>query len=248
MHPLVQRSLYEGYMLNRSLLVFLGLVLSMSVLASEELIKKSLLQFVADPQHAVIKASPVPGLYQVAVDGQIIYMSADGRYLFSGDLIDLETRSNLTNKAKAGLVKLELDKLDTSSMIIYPAIGETKHVITVFTDIDCQFCTKLHVEIPKFNEQGVEVRYLAYPRTGVGSPSYHKAVSVWCADNQNKMMDKAMLGQTVATKTCNNPVKSHLALVGVFNVRGTPNIVLEDGRVMPGYVSAEKLINILNKN
>lgn len=234
-------------MFYRFLVMCLCVGFSAPVLASEKLIKDRLAELVANPELAVIEATPIADLYQIMVEGQVIYMTVDGRYLFSGDLVDLKTRSNLTEKAKVNLVKMKLEKLDTESMIIYSATGKTEHIITVFTDIDCPFCSKLHSEIPALNENGVEVRYLAYPRAGIGSASYHKAVSVWCADNRAKTMDKAMWGEDIAAKTCHNPVASHIELSQGFNVRGTPNIFLEDGQVLPGYVPAKELLRVLNK-
>ncbi len=234
-------------MFYRSLVMFLCLGLSASAFASEELIKERLSELVANPELAVIESSPIAGLYQVSIEGQVVYISADAKYLFSGDLIDLDTRQNLTDKAKERWIKVQIENIDKESMIIYPAKGETKHVVTVFTDIDCPFCSRLHAEVPELNKAGVEIRYLAYPRAGVGSVSYHKTVSVWCASDQNKMLDLAMLNKSVPIKVCNNPVASHVALAKKMQVRGTPNLILEDGQVLPGFIPAQELLNILNE-
>lgn len=211
-------------------------------------IKQSLKHIVPNSETATIKETPVKGLYQVIIDGQLVYMSSDGRYLMSGKLLDLKTRVNLTEKAKTALVKKVLASLSPKSMIVYPAKGVKKHTITVFSDIDCPYCGKFHQEVPALNKAGIEVRYMAYPRAGIGSSSYDKAVSVWCASNPQKALDKAMTTGKVDAKTCINPVKSDFELGGKMNVTGTPTLIFESGDVLPGYVPAKQLIAVLKKS
>lgn len=228
-------------------LLFSASIFTSTVVASTDQIMKRLSLLVADPQSAVIEKTAVPSLYQVSVEGQVIYMSEDGRYFFQGSLIDLKTRDNLTKLAKAKITKKLMSSADPKSMIRYPAVGKTKHVISVFSDIDCPYCAKLHKEIPALNAAGVEVRYLSFPRSGLNTPSYHKAVSVWCSATPGKTMDLAMARKSFETKTCENPIKTHMILAQKIGVNGTPNIVLESGEVLPGYVPAKELIKMLNK-
>jgi len=196
---------------------------------------------------AIITETPVAGLYQVQVGMTVVYMSTDGKYLLNGGLIELETRDNLTELAKSGARQSAMQKISESSMIVYPAKGKQNHFITVFSDIDCPYCAKLHKEIPALNEAGITVRYLSYPRSGMGSPSYHKAVSVWCAKDSVKAMDNAMLGKPVEHKVCVNPVRDHMMEAKYFEVNGTPNIILDNGELLPGYLPAKELIKILNE-
>lgn len=197
--------------------------------------------------NAVITKSAVQGVYQVQLGMTVVYMSKDGRFLINGSLVDLDTQTNLTRKAQANARKIALTGIPEETMIVYPGKeGKKQHTITVFSDIDCPYCKKLHEEIPKLNKAGVTVRYIAYPRAGVNSPSYNKAVSVWCADDKNKAMDEAMSGKTPVSKTCKNPVKDHMMQAEVFEVSGTPNIILDSGDMLPGYVPANKLIQMLN--
>ncbi|WP_237263104.1 DsbC family protein [Thiomicrorhabdus immobilis] len=202
-----------------------------------------------DASQALITETAVAGLYQVQVGMTVVYMSKDGKILVNGNMIDLDAGKNLTKDALATARKTALDGIDASSLIVFPAKGgqdKAKHTITVFTDIDCPYCEKLHKEVPALNAAGVNVRYIAYPRAGMGSPSYFKAVSVWCAKDPLKAMDNAMAGMKPENKQCKNPVNQHLKYAEEFEVNGTPNIVLENGELLPGYVPAKKLIAILN--
>ena len=116
-----------------------------------------------------------------------------------------------------------------------------KTAITVFTDIDCGYCRKLHQEVPELNRLGIEVRYLAYPRAGLESESYDKIVSAWCADDQRLALTRAKTGKKIESRDCKNPVAQHFALGGAVGVTGTPSIIFEDGRLLPGYLPAERL-------
>ena len=194
---------------------------------------------------ATVTPTPVEGLYQVQVGMTVVYMSTDGKYLFNGNLIELESRDNLTDLAKSNARQSAMRSISESSMIVYPAKGKQTHFLTVFSDIDCPYCAKLHKEIPALNEAGITVRYLGYPRSGMGSPSYYKAVSVWCAKDRVKAMDDAMLGKPIESKVCVNPVRDHIMEAERFEVNGTPNIILDNGELLPGYVPAKELIKIL---
>lgn len=211
-------------------------------------IQGQLQKMIPNAPQAEITKTPVDGLYQVALGMQIVYMSADGKFLLNGSLIDLERDANLTKAASNAKRKQAMQKIPESSMVVYPGKdtdqSETGRYMTVFTDIDCPYCTKLHKEIPQLTEAGVTVRYLAYPRAGVGSESYKKAVSVWCSSDKAKTMDSAMNKQTIATKSCENPVQAHMLEAQRFGVNGTPNIVLDNGELLPGYVPAQELIKI----
>ena len=208
-------------------------------------IQQKLNEIIPNAPAAQISASPVEGLYQVIVGPNVIYMTADTEFLFNGNLINLATRENLTEAAKNDARKQTLAAIPAESMIEFPAKGDTKATITVFTDIDCPYCKKFHKDVPKLNAEGITVRYLAFPRSGVDTPSYHKMVSVWCADDRVKSMNDAKKGSNPATKTCDNPVKNHMSQAQLFGINGTPTIIFEDGNLVPGYVPAEELIPAL---
>jgi thiol:disulfide interchange protein DsbC len=213
--------------------------------ADTSAIEAQLKKILPNAPEAVITTTPMAGVFQVQVGMTVVYMSADGQYLLNGSLIDLETRDNLTDIAKSTARQAAVEDIPQDSMIVYPAKGKEQHFITVFSDIDCPYCAKLHKEIPALNDAGITVRYLGYPRAGMGSPSYHKAVSVWCAKDSRKAMDDAMLGKPVEAKVCVNPVRDHMMQAQHFEVNGTPNIILDNGELLPGYVPSKELIKLL---
>ncbi len=185
-------------------------------------------------------------IYEVTLGAQVLYLSADGRYLIQGDLFDLQNRKNLTEtKREAGRAKV-VAGVDEKSMIVFGP-KKAKHTITVFTDIDCGYCRKLHQEIKEINDLDIRVRYMFFPRSGENTPSYFKAVSVWCAKDRHAAMTKAKAGENVENASCDNPVKAHMAAADQVGVRGTPTIVLPNGKVLPGYVPAAKLKEYLDQ-
>ncbi|QBZ82658.1 Thiol:disulfide interchange protein DsbC [Hydrogenovibrio crunogenus] len=230
---------------KRLSLSMMVLAASNQVVADEAAIQKKLNQLIPNAAAANIKESVIPNVYEVSLGAKIIYMSGDGQYIINGHIINLDTRENLTEQALNETRKTELGKLSSSSMIVYPAKGPKKRTITVFSDIDCPYCRKLHKEIPALNQAGIEVRYMAYPRAGIGSEAYKKAVSVWCAKDSAKAMDEAMTTGHVTSKTCSNPVRKHMQQAENFGVTGTPNIVFDSGRMIPGYAPANELIKLL---
>ncbi len=195
-----------------------------------------------DPK--AVQPSPVPGIYQVFMPPQLFYISADGRYAFDGDIIDLHTNTNVSTPVRDRLRLAAIEQVGEKNMIIYGP-KEAKHTITVFTDIDCGYCRKLHSEMAQYNQAGIRVRYLAYPRAGLHSNSYNKAVSVWCAKDRNKALTEAKQGKDPEPKTCDNPVAREYELGQRLGIRGTPAIVTESGQVIPGYVPADRLKAIL---
>ncbi len=214
---------------------------SLSQAADEQKIKDTLEKLLPGMKVESVADSAVPGLLQVVVDGQLVYVSEDGRYLIQGSVYDTQTREDITEAAKSGLRKKLLDQVDIADKIVFPAKGEKTHTITVFTDIDCGYCRKLHSQIEGYQKQGIEVQYMAFPRAGIGSGSYDKAVSVWCADDRQKAITNAKQGSTPPKKTCDNPVAEQYNLGKRAGVTGTPAIVTGNGQLIPGYMPPEQL-------
>lgn len=193
-----------------------------------------------------VDSSPVEGIYEVGINGgDIVYVSSDGKYLLSGVLINLVTQENLTERVLARKRVETLDGVPEESMIIFEPEGETKHTITTFTDIDCPYCRRMHREMPLLNRMGIRVRYMLFPRAGVNSLSYQKAVSVWCADDQKTEMTRAKSGEMPAKRDCENPVRDHMALANRLGLRGTPFTITDTGRAIGGYMPAPELYESL---
>jgi thiol:disulfide interchange protein DsbC len=192
-----------------------------------------------------VRDAPVKGLYEVVIGPQLYYLSEDGRYVVNGSVIDLEQGTDVTEPRRAEIRSDVVDNVGEQNMVIFAPDSEAKHTVTVFTDIDCGYCRKLHNEIHQYNEAGIRVRYLFFPRSGPQTESYFKAVSVWCADDRLNAMTRSKLGETIETRSCENPVDEHYELGKRIGVTGTPAILTESGQLIPGYIPAAKLSQAL---
>ncbi|CDI02698.1 Protein-disulfide isomerase [Candidatus Competibacter denitrificans Run_A_D11] len=192
-----------------------------------------------------ITPSAIPGLYEVVLGGQVIYLSEDGQFAVQGEIVNLTSLDNLTENRRGQLRGKAIDALGEQNMVIFSPEGPVKHTVTVFTDIDCGYCRKLHTQMEAYNKEGIKVRYLWFPREGIDSESYKKAVAVWCADDRRAAMTKAKRGENIELKSCDNPVKREYELGQKLGVRGTPSIILESGDMIPGYVSPTQLAEML---
>ncbi len=210
---------------------------------TEKLLNDVLVKTFKTPPDSIAE-SQIAGLYQVMYGTELVYLSADGKYFISGDLLNLQTRENLSEVAQRSVRKKMMEAAKTTP-VVFKAKDE-KHVLKVFTDIDCGYCAKLHREMDEINEKGITVEYLAFPRAGVGSPSYDKIVSVWCADDQQLAMTKAKNRQKIAAKKCDNPVKQQYQLGQALGVNGTPALLTESGQLIPGYMPADRLAAMLD--
>jgi thiol:disulfide interchange protein DsbC len=191
-----------------------------------------------------IKPSVIKGLYEAAVGANIYYVSEDGKYLIQGRLVDIAARKDLTEEKLNGTRKLAIENMGKENMIIFKA-KIPKYTVTIFTDIDCGYCRKLHSELDQYSAEGITIQYLFFPRAGKGSESYNKAVSVWCADDRNAALTAAKKDKSIAVKTCDNPIDKHMKLAEDFDVKGTPMIVTEGGNILPGYLPAKQLVEAL---
>lgn len=196
-----------------------------------------------------IQPSPLKGLQEVVLEGNVFYMSEDGRYLIRGaDILDLKEKGkNITEERRKDIRLTTLKDLKENDLIIFKP-KETKYVVNVFTDVDCFYCAKLHKEIAKYNEQGIEIRYIAFPRGGVSSPTYKTMVSVWCADDKHQAMTDAKAGKQIPPKECTNPVSKQFELGRKLGISGTPALLMLNGELLPGYMPAEKLVQFLAEN
>lgn len=197
-----------------------------------------------------VEASQLAGFYQVFIDTNIIYVSEDGRYLLSGALLDI-SGDEIVNLSVEAMQKEEqrnapqrramLASLDQADMVVYPAESE-KYVITVFTDTECGYCRKLHSEVTQLNALGVTVRYLAFPRAGIGSSAFKKLESIWCADDPAAAMNDLKLNGKFTQRSCSSPIVEQLELGRKMNISGTPAILLNDGEIIGGYLPANQLV------
>ena len=216
----------------------------------EKTIISSLLQSRPTLKFDSVTATPIPGVYAVKVTGgPTLYATPDGRYFVLGDLFEVTDKGyvNIAEKAREGERAEKLAAIPESEMIIFsPAEQPAKASIMVFTDVDCFYCQKLHHHMADMNRLGIEVRYLAFPRAGIGSESYKKIASAWCADDRQAAMNKLKNRQPIPMNVCKgNPVAKHYKLGNEIGVNGTPALVTSDGHLMPGYMPPLQLANAL---
>ena len=209
--------------------------------ADEDQVRKAIARLAPDAVIESVQPAPMPGIYQAVVGGNDVYVSADGKFLMSGVLWDVDGRKNLTEAGRSVRRQQALASIGPEQRIAFPA-AEPKHTITVFTDLDCGYCRKLHEQMADYNAVGISVEYLLFPRGGLDSPSYNNAVSVWCADDQQKALTLAKQGQLPPPKICPNPIREEFQLGQRIGVGSTPTIVTESGAMLLGYVPPEQLL------
>jgi len=194
-----------------------------------------------------VTAGPIPGLYSVVLGPEVAYVTADGRYLLKGDIIDRTDGKNLTAEQRDTARLASLASIGEDNMIVFTP-PHPKHVLTVLTDIDCGYCRQLAEDMPQLLSDGVELRYLAFPRTGIGSPSWDKAVAVWCAKNRQVAYQYAMRGQDIPAGKCNvAPVLAGYEFAQKLGVEGTPVIINEFGQLIDGYLPPPQLVKLLDE-
>ncbi|MCP4274616.1 MAG: DsbC family protein [Gammaproteobacteria bacterium] len=199
-----------------------------------------------------IRKSKMPGLYEVMSSGQLLYVSKDAQYLISGKLFSISNGvRDLTAESmerfeliKAPSRREKINAINEKDMIVFKATDE-KYRVTVFTDVDCSYCRKLHKEMKNYNKLGITVQYMGFPRAGIGSPSHKKLQSVWCADDPLDAMNKAKIDRTFGSNTCDDPLEKHIRLVKEFGLTGTPAIILKSGRLIPGFIDPRRLLTLV---
>ncbi len=212
----------------------------------DSLLRKAISDVFPDVEITRVRPAPIPGLYEVMLGTDMIYLSEDGRYILQGDLIDLGDGINLSEQERASARKKILESVPASETIDFAPLAE-QHTVYVFTDITCGYCRRFHSDMAELNDKGVAVRYLAFPRAGIDSESFKDMESVWCAADQNAAMTLAKQGEQVTPAQCDNPVQRQYELGESLGVRGTPAIYLENGQELPGYVPPDMLLQALNQ-
>lgn len=191
---------------------------------------------IADARPEDLRPSPIAGIYELSRGMHFAYVTADGKYAFSGDLIDLAANDNLTEQRRRDAREKLIEAIPESDMIVFGP-RDPKYTVTVFTDVDCAYCRELHRQIAEYNRLGIRVRYISFPRTGPNSESWTKAEEVWCSRNRNEALTEAKRGSVLTGKPCaNNPVAREYALGQEFQLQGTPAIVMADGELYGGYL------------
>lgn len=193
-----------------------------------------------------VGAAPLPGFREVVVAGQVIYVSDDGRYMLQGSLYDVDDKKDLSQASMAKVRRDLLKTVPSKDRIIF-APANPKYTVSVFTDVECGYCRKLHSDIAEYNKQGIAIEYLAFPRMGLGSDDFRKMVAVWCAPDRRKALTDAKNGKPVAMRNCTNPVTMQYDIGQRSGLTGTPMIIVADGTALPGYVPPLEMRQALDK-
>jgi thiol:disulfide interchange protein DsbC len=196
-----------------------------------------------------LRITPVASLYELAHDGEISYVTADGKYVFTGDLFQVTQKGDFPNLTEVRRRELRLQLiagLSEEEMIVFGK-ARAPRVITVFTDVDCQWCQHMHSQIAEYNALGIRVRYLAYPRSGPESASAHTLEAVWCAKDRKAALTLAKKGESFKSRKCATPVAKHYALGQQMGITGTPGVILPSGELIPGYRSPKEMLQAIEQ-
>jgi len=196
---------------------------------------------------ASVRPSVLPGIFEVARGAEVLYVSSDGQYALSGDLFVTATGKNLSEQRRIEARSIALRGVSDADAIIFEP-KHARYTVTVFTDVDCAYCRKLHSEIAEYNRLGIRIKYLSFPRTGPNTDAWHKAEVVWCAADRREALTRAKLGGELTGKSdCPTPIARSYELGQELGIRGTPGIFTEGGEYLPGYYSPERLIQRLKE-
>jgi thiol:disulfide interchange protein DsbC len=210
----------------------------------------------ADPRAAIakkfdgikaedIRVSPVSGVYEITRGSEISYVSADGKYAILGDMVDVDNDANLSENRRRNIRARMIETVPENEMLVFSP-KDPKYTITVFTDIDCGYCRRLHSQIAEYNRLGIRVRYLFFPRSGPDTDSWHKAEAVWCSSNRNEALTRAKNGEDLKAPKCpTDIIKRDYELGQKLAVDGTPAIFLQNGEMLPGYAPPGQLAKYL---
>jgi thiol:disulfide interchange protein DsbC len=217
--------------------------LSFAAETGEDAVRGAIESLVPNAKIDSIAESVVPGLYEVTIEGRVVYVTGEGRYLLQGSIFDIPNRVDITEASRSKIRAEALAKVEQGRIVFAPP--KPKYRLTVFTDIDCGYCRKMHEHMTEYNSAGIAIEYLFFPRAGVGSDSHAKAVSVFCSSNQQKAMTEAKAGVELDRKDCANPIAEQYALAQRIGVTGTPAVITEDGSQLGGYMPPDQLIQRL---
>lgn len=229
----------------------LGLLASGSLLAADEpeleAVRAKMDAMFQEIEPKNVNGSPIEGWYTVQKGSIVAYVSKDGRYLLQGDLIDLDEQVNLSERSRVDARRTLISSLDDNQGILFSP-QEVKYRVTVFTDVDCTYCRKLHSQIDEYLAQGIEIRYMLYPRNGPASPTWNTSEDVWCATDRKGALTAAKLDRSFESHKCNASSITESYMLGQdVGLTGTPAIVFDDGTLISGYLPPEALTARLQK-
>jgi thiol:disulfide interchange protein DsbC len=230
--------------MTRKILISLLAVMAISPAVATEMIEKRMAEVVPTVSPDSIQPTSMAGIFEVRYGTDIFYVSEDGRFLLQGNLIDLETRENLTEIARRGVRAEMFAGIPDAELTVYTPEREVRHTVNVFTDPNCPYCRRQHQEMQAYLDAGVKVRYFMYPVLGRESPEVMR--NVWCNESRTDAMDLAKAGQPLPSADCPTPAEQHLSLGRELGISGTPATITSGGQLISGYRPAIEIIQMLN--
>ena len=215
--------------------------------ATQDAVRASVLKLVPNATIDAIEPAPMAGFQQVLMGGHLVYVSNDGRYLMQGGLYDATNKVDLSEQRLGKARTAKLAAIPASQHLVFAPASKPKYKVTVFTDIDCGYCRKMHSEMADYNAKGIEIDYMFFPRSGLNTPSYDKAVSVWCAKDRNGAFTAAKAGSDPSPLKCDNPIAKQFQLGVDLGVDGTPAVYAPDGTKLGGYLPPDQLLSRLEQ-
>jgi thiol:disulfide interchange protein DsbC len=225
------------------ILLPLLLAFAASPLLANDRVAARMAEVVPEVSPDSILPAPIPGMFEVRYGTDLFYVSDDARFLFQGNLIDLEGRVNLTEAVRQGVRASYFSGIGDASLTVFAPEGEVRHVLNIFTDPQCPHCRRLHQEMSQYLDAGIKVRYFILPVVGRDSPIVMR--NIWCAEDRAAAMDLAKSGRPVADAECATPAEDHLALARELGINGTPATVTESGLLVSGYRPAFEMLMLL---
>jgi thiol:disulfide interchange protein DsbC len=227
--------------MNRLVPFALAATLALPALAQEAVIRKNLSERLPDfPKIDEVTKTPVPGLYELRIGTEVFYTDEQGNHVIEGHVIDTRTRANLTQARIDKLTQIDVSKLPLKDAIVWKQ-GTGDRKLVVFADPNCGYCKRFERDISGVKD--VTVYTFLYPILGGDSPE--KAKNIWCAKDNTKAWRDWMLDGTAPPKSmgqCDLGALQRNAELGrKHKINGTPSIVFEDGKRVPGAMSVEQI-------
>ncbi len=246
---LIEAILMTKQICLKLLIILTAVWVSVNSVADEvemENVRNSIQSVLPDMEIDLIEESAISGLYAVLIGAEVFYVSADGQYLLRGDLIDIHNKLNVSEEKRTVARRRMLQQVPEQDLINFSP-DNPDYTVYVFTDVTCPYCQRLQGDIKEINDNGIAVKYLAFPRQGVGTPASEMMEKIWCSTNRQEAFLDMMIGLDVEETTCENPVTEHFSLGQAMGVRGTPAIFTDSGRYLPGYLPPDKLLEEVSK-
>jgi len=212
----------------------------------EQAVRAALAEVVPGAKPDYLGAAPFPGFREVLLEGQVLYVSDDGRYLLQSQPIDLKARAPAASPGLNAYRRKVLAGVPKEERIVF-APANPAYTVTVFTDVECGYCRRMHEQIAEYNRQGIAVEYLAFPRMGMASQDFRDMVSVWCAPDRRRALTEAKAGGRVQARSCTSPVAMHYTIGQRVGVNGTPAVFAPDGTQLGGYMAPAALREALDR-